>query len=81
MKKLFAAADEYLQECSWKDLTLLKLCLAAAGLLLGLAVPKKCRPAAAFLAVGVFIGTYLPLMGKFLPILNKHLTGRGEENV
>ena len=81
MKKLFAAADEYLQDCDWKDLALLKFCLASAGLLIGLAVPKKNRPAAACLGVGVFIGTYIPQMMKFLPILKKHLDGYGEENV
>lgn len=71
MKKLFSAADAYISKMNWKDLALVKLCLCAAGVMLGLAAPKKLRKWAALGAVVVFVATYLPIMLKFLP----HLEG------
>ena len=40
MKKLFSAADAYIAKMNWKDLALVKLCLCAAGVMLGLAAPQ-----------------------------------------
>ena len=71
MKKLFSAADAYIAKMNWKDLALVKLCLCAAGVMLGLAAPKKLQKWAALGAVAVFVATYLPIMLKFLP----HLEG------
>ena len=56
---------------NWKDLALVKLCLCAAGVMLGLAAPKRVRKWAALGAVAVFVATYLPIILKFLP----HLEG------
>lgn len=75
MKKLLSAADAYIAKMNWKDLALVKLCLCAAGVMLGLAAPKKLRKWAALGAVIVFVATYLPLMLKFLP----HLVNWGKE--
>lgn len=71
MKKLLSVADAYIAHMNWKDLALVKLCLCAAGVLLGLSAPKRGRKWAALGALAVFAATYLPLMGKFLP----HLAG------
>ena len=71
MKRLFSAADAYIAKMNWKDLALVKLYLCAAGVMLGLAAPKKLRKWAALGAVVVFVATYLPIMLKFLP----HLEG------
>ena len=71
MKKLFSAADAYIAKMNWKDLALVKLCMCAAGVMLGLAAPKKLRKWADLGAVVVFVATYLPIMLKFLP----HLEG------
>mgnify|MGYP006071759637 CR=1 FL=1 len=71
MKKLLSAADAYIAKMNWKDLALVKLCLCAAGVMLGLAAPKRVRKWAALGAVAVFVATYLPIMLKFLP----HLEG------
>ena len=38
MKKLFVAANQYLKGCTWKDMALLKICVCAMGVLIGLAV-------------------------------------------
>lgn len=75
MKKLLSAADAYIARMNWKELALVKLCLCAAGVMLGLAAPKKLRKWAALGAVIVFVATYLPLMLKFLP----HLINWGKE--
>ena len=39
MNKLTDAANRYLKDCSWKDIAVLKFCLIALGVLLGIAVP------------------------------------------
>lgn len=43
MKKLLSVADAYIAHMNWKDLALVKLCLCAAGVLLGLSAPKRWR--------------------------------------
>ncbi|OUN21133.1 permease of phosphate ABC transporter [Flavonifractor sp. An82] len=75
MKKLFSAADSYIARMNWKDMALVKLCLCAAGIMLGLAAPKRVRKWAALGAVAVFVATYIPIMLKFLP----HLISWGKE--
>lgn len=68
MKYLFDLADDYIQACDWKDLALLKFCLCAMGILLGIAAPARWKKPLAFGALAVFVATYLPLMGKFLAV-------------
>ena len=67
--KLFTYADRYLKQSSWKDLALIKFCLCAIGVLIGLAVPRSRRRQFAFGAVVVFLTTYLPLMNKFAHVV------------
>lgn len=69
MKRLLDAADRYLKDCTWKDISILKFCLLALGMLLGIAVPARKKTVSAWAASLVFVGTYVPLMGKFLPYL------------
>lgn len=69
MKKLFVAANQYLKGCTWKDMALLKICVCAMGVLIGLAVLGRKKRAAAWVASLVFAASYVPLMGKFLPYL------------
>lgn len=68
-KKLFSAADRYLALCGWRDLALLKFCLAAMGFMLGLTVPREKRAWPLAAAALVFLTTYIPLMGKFFSVL------------
>ena len=70
MKRLMDAADRYLRDCTWKDIAVLKFCLIALGVMLGIAVPARKKTASAWLASLVFVGTYVPLMSKFLPYLS-----------
>lgn len=70
MKKLFTSADRYLQASDWKDMALLKFCLSAMGILIGVSLPAKKKRLAAILAAAVFAATFVPLMAKFLPFLS-----------
>ena len=78
MKKLTDAANRYLRACDWRDIAVLKICLCALGVLLGLAVPGRRKRAAAWAAALVFAATYVPLMAKFLPYLLKKPASEGE---
>lgn len=69
MKKLLNQAEDYLRKWDWEDVFLLKLCMYAAGLLGGLAIPSHRKKAAAILASLVFLATWIPLMIRFLPAL------------
>ena len=69
MKCLFSCANQYVKESDWKDLALVKLCLCAIGVMIGLAVPKKKKKMPLLIAAIVFIATYIPLMTKFLRIV------------
>ena len=69
MKKLFYYADKYIQKSSWKDLTMIKFCLFSMGVLAGMRIPEKDRKQAAWIAVTVFVATYIPLMAKLFSII------------
>lgn len=69
MKKLFGYADAYIKQSSWKDLAMLKLCLASIGTLFGISLPQKGKKPAALIAGSVFAATYIPLMAKFFRIV------------
>ena len=71
MKKLFRIADEYLKRCTWKDLTLIKFCLLALGVVIGLLLPGSAKNAALILCLVVFAVTYVPIMIKFVGFLRK----------
>lgn len=79
MKKLFEYADHYCKQTNWKDLSLLKFCLCAIGVAIGLCVPRdKKRPV--FLgALAVFAVTYIPLMAKFVRVSAGHYKELQEE--
>ena len=69
MKALFWCADDYLKQSTWRDLALLKICLCALGILLGLCVSQNDRKKAALAAAAVFVATDIPLTLKFLRIV------------
>ena len=78
MKKLTDAANRYLRACDWRDIAVLKICLCALGVLLGLAVPGRKKRPAAWAAALVFAAAYVLLMAKFLPYLLEKPAG-GED--
>ena len=69
MNRLIDAAERYLKDCTWKDIAVLKFCLLALGVLLGIAVPARKKKVSAWAASLVFVAAYVPLMAKFLPYL------------
>lgn len=78
MKRLFDWGSAYIRECDWKDLALVKFCLCAMGVLIGLCVPEKKRKIPLILAGLVFLVSYIPLMVKFGRVVCRSL-GSGEE--
>ena len=72
MNKLFENANQYMKESDWRDLALLKFCLCAVGVMIGIAVPKEKRKVPLIMAALVFVATYIPLMTKFIKIVMRN---------
>lgn len=68
MKRLFATADAYLKHADWKDLALIKFCLFAIGVMIGITVVPEKKKSTFVTALLVFVATYIPLMKKFTTI-------------
>ena len=66
MKKLLNIGDRYIENSNCGTIALLKFCLLALGVLLGLEVPKKHKNTARIVAGGVFVATYIPLIVKLV---------------
>lgn len=71
MKYFLDLGNRYMQESDWKDLSLLKFCLFAMGLLIGTQVTEKYKKPVIGVSLGVFIATYIPLMSKLFKIMSK----------
>ena len=71
MKYFLDLGNRYMQESDWKDLSLLKFCLFAMGLLIGTQVTEKYKKPVIVVSLGVFIATYIPLMSKLFKIIGK----------
>lgn len=69
MKNLFKYADEYVRQSDGKDMGLLKICLAALGIMIGVCIPKKNKKPALITAGLVFVGTAVPQLVKFFRIV------------
>ncbi len=69
MKTLFDYANAYAKQCSWKDFALIKFCLCAIGIIIGVLLPKAGTKPALMIAGTVFIITYIPLMVKFIKLI------------
>lgn len=73
MKKLFEAANRYIETSDWKTIAVLKFCLISLGMMIGMAIPKKNKKPVFFGALAIFAATYIPLMVKFFRVF------KGEE--
>lgn len=71
MKKLLQSADRYIESMTWKDVALLKTCVAAVGFCAGMLLPEKKRKPALIIVIGIFAATYIPLLTKFIPFLRE----------
>ena len=71
MKKLFAAANRYVETSDWKIIAVLKFCLIALGMMIGMFISPKHRKPVFLGALAVFIATYIPLMVKFFRVFRE----------
>ena len=71
MKYFLDLGNRYMQESDWKDLSLLKFCLFAMGLLIGTQVTENYKKSVIGVSLGVFIATYILLMLKLFKIMSK----------
>ncbi|MBQ3704729.1 MAG: permease of phosphate ABC transporter [Oscillospiraceae bacterium] len=68
MKKLFDAANRYLETSDWKTIAVLKFCLIALGMMIGMGIRKENKKPVFLSAVTVFAAAYIPLMVKFYKV-------------
>jgi len=68
MKKLFNIADRYVEQSTWVDFSLIKLCLGAMGVIIGCLLPEKSKKKAVLASAGIFTATYAALMAKFIRV-------------
>jgi hypothetical protein len=66
MNKLLEMANDYIMEMDWKDISLVKICVFFAGLALGTLVAPKNKKTVFFLALAIFIASYIPCMVKLV---------------
>ena len=71
MKKLFEAADRYIETSDWKIIAVLKFCLISLGMMIGMAIGKKAKKPVFLGAIGVFAMTCVPLMVRFYKVFTE----------
>ena len=69
MKKLIELGNSYAAQSDWKDFALVKFCLCAMGLLIGICIPKKDKRATQAIAGTIFGVTYFILLWKVFRII------------
>lgn len=81
MKKMINSANEFIKQCQWTDIALLKFCLCAMGIMIGLGISKNKKKPVLIAAFTIFIITYIPLMAKYLLVLKRHFTDCVEDSL
>lgn len=71
ISKLFELGNRFAQKSDWKDFALVKFCLCAMGIIIGINIPKKNKNAVQSMAIGVFLSTYVVLMKKVFSIMKE----------
>ncbi len=71
MKKLFDAANRYIETSDWKLIAVLKFCLIALGMMLGMLIRPQHKKPVFLGALGVFLLSYIPLMLKFYRVFTE----------
>lgn len=66
MKRWVNAANRYIADMKICDVALLKICVCAAGVLWGMAIPRKHKKVTVFFTTAVFAATYVLVMVPFL---------------
>ena len=73
VKRALDASDDYAKQSTWMDFALIKTCLCALGVMIGIGLPKESRKPAFGVAAVAYAVTYVAIMAKFLPILKEHM--------
>lgn len=68
MKWFLELGNRYARQSDWKDFALVKLCLCAIGVMIGLSLPSRAKKVGMITAGLVFVATYAPLMAKVIRI-------------
>ena len=71
MKKILDIAQRYLERSDWKTISVLKLCLFSLGVLCGMQICEKQKKPARYVAGGVFLVTYIPLVLKLVGVIRE----------
>ena len=71
MKKLFEAANRYIETSDWKIIAVLKFCLISLGVMAGMQIKPEHKKPVFIGALCVFVATYLPLMYKFYKVFTE----------
>lgn len=76
LAKVRAKADEWISyagdtiaQVNWRDLALVKLCLCALGVIIGLCVPKEKKKIVLISTLVLLVVTYIPLIIKSIRLL------------
>lgn len=69
MKFLIISAKKYIKKMNVWDVSLLKICLSAMGILIGINISDEKKKSVGVAAVFIFIATYIPLMAKYIGIV------------
>lgn len=67
---------EFVKRSSFEELALIKLCVCAAGMLLGAAAPKKAKKPLVFCSLVAFVASAVPLVTRFFDFV---IGGRTEK--
>lgn len=69
MKLFFDLGNRYAENSTWKDFALVKFCLCAMGIMIGLCVPQQIKTVVFAVAAVIFVVTYIPLMVKMFRLM------------
>ena len=69
MKCLIEIGNRYVKESDWKTIALLKFCLCALGIMIGLKVPREKKRIWGCGAFLVFAACYVPLIWKLVELM------------
>ncbi|MEA5085375.1 MAG: permease of phosphate ABC transporter [Lachnospiraceae bacterium] len=68
MKCFIKTGKKYIEKMDIWDVSFLKICLCAMGVLIGVGVSDEKKKSVGIAAIFIFIATYIPLMAKYIGI-------------
>lgn len=71
VEKLLHTGSRYIKDMDLEDMAAFKFCLASMGVLLGVGIPARMKKPVGLMAGFLFVGTYIPLMSKFVDLYHQ----------